>query len=279
MNPSEPDFETRLHEALTEAAAPIHGDGVQREAVIQDVARRRRTRWAARAAVVATAAAAVVALVLLTRPDGGRVDTVGRPSTTATESTVPEPTSSSTSSSTTSSTTTSSTTSTTTAVAPVTPAVGPDTPVSRSGIGPIRVGMTVREAEQAAGVTITPGEPIGPGSTCVEAQIEDFDIFLQLSITGTPGEDLTQGVVRLVAGQGIRSTVEGVAVGDPVSEVTATYGNATRTTDYPYVTSGNGEVLVYEDGGHAYGVIVDGPTVIQLQSGDATSMPSIEGCV
>lgn len=282
MDPSEPDLETRLREAFTEAATPIYGDGVQREAVVGAVARRRRTRRLARTAIVATTAAAAVALVLLTWPDGDRVDTSGEGgSSTTTESTLPESTStsSSTSSSSTSSTTSSSTTSTTASSAAATPAVGPDTPVSRTGIGPIQVGMTVREAEQVAGVPITPGEPIGPGSNCVEAEIGDFDIFLQLSITGTPGEDLTQGVVRLVLGQGIRSTVEGVAVGDPVAEVTAAYGPPTRTVDYPYVTTGDGEVLVYEDGAHAYGIVVDGSTVIQLQSGDAAWMPSIEGCV
>lgn len=284
MNLSEPELETRLRHALTDATAPIHGDGVEHASVLRTVTRRRRTRWATRAGLAAAAAAATVALVVVTRPDGGRVDTADHPSTTSTTEPAPSSSTSSSTTSTTSTTPSSTSASTTSgtpagsAAPPVAP-VGPDTPVSRTGIGPIRAGMTVREAAVAGGVTITPGEPIGEGSNCVEAQIEDHEIYLQLEISGAPGEDLTQGVVRLVAGQDVRTTVEGVAVGDPVAEVTTTYGNPTRTIDYPYLP--NSEVLVFEETGHAYGIVVDGTTgtVAQIQSGDAAWVPSIEGCV
>jgi hypothetical protein len=255
MHLSETEPETRQREARTEAA-PV------------PARRPRRTPWVARAAVAVVAAAATIALVVMMRSDDGRLDTVGNdrsgPSTTPTESSAPEPPGSS-------------TTPTTSAAPVAAAAVGPDTPVSPSGIGPIQVGMTLSEAERAAGMTITPGEPVGPGSNCVEARIGDFEIYLQLAISGVPGEDLRQGVVMLVLGQGIRRTVEGVAVGDPMAEVTATYGTPTRTTDYPYLP--NGEVLVYENGGRAYGVVGDGSTVTGIQSGDTTWTPAVEGCV
>lgn len=277
MDLSDAELEARLREALTQAAAPVEGTGVQRDAVVRAVARRRRTRWILRGGVAATAAAAAVVLFLLVRPEeGGKVATSDDDSTTTTTTEPTTTTDPTTSSAATSSTTlpTSSSSTPTTAAAP---GVGPGTPLSRSGIGPIQVGMTVREAEAAANVTITPGDPIGPGSTCVEAQIEDDEIFLQLAISGAQGEDLREGVIVLVAGDGIRSTVEGVAVGDPVADATATYGPATRTTEYPYIA--NGQVLVYEAQGHAYGVVTDGATVVALQSGEAARVPSIEGCV
>lgn len=95
METDDMELENQLREALTTAAEPVHGEGVQVDVVRQAVARRRRTRMGVRFSLVATAAAAMIALVLLTRPDDDRVDTAGdsdRTTTSTTDtSTPPEP--------------------------------------------------------------------------------------------------------------------------------------------------------------------------------------------
>jgi hypothetical protein len=170
------------------------------------------------------------------------------------------------------------TTSTTPPPASTGPAPGPlidgDTPLSRSGVGPIRAGMTLRQAEAAADVTITPDASMGPESTCMTAHVEGLDLWFLAELSGQPGEDLMDGVIGSV--QGGRRTVEGVAVGDPIAKVDGIYGTPARTLDYPYLP--NGQVFVYESGGYAYSVTTDGATVTELESGDPAWVANLEGC-
>jgi hypothetical protein len=120
--------------------------------------------------------------------------------------------------------------------------------------------MTLGEAEAAAGVTITPDTSLVPGSTCITAQINGLDLWFVAALSGEAGEDPMTGVIGSV--QGGRRTLEGVALGDPIADLDATYGAPTRTLDYPYLP--NGQVFVYESGGFAYSVTTDGATVTEL---------------
>ncbi|HEV7758950.1 MAG TPA: hypothetical protein VGO78_08170 [Acidimicrobiales bacterium] len=79
MDLDDAELETQLRETLHRAAAPVHGEGVFKEAIRNEVARRQnarqRTRWTGRLALAAAvAAAAAVSLFVLTRPDQDRVD-------------------------------------------------------------------------------------------------------------------------------------------------------------------------------------------------------------
>jgi hypothetical protein len=154
------------------------------------------------------------------------------------------------------------------------PSINALTPLSRTGIGPIRAGMTLRQAEDAATVSIAPGPSMGLGSTCITAQVEGLDLWFLVELSGQPGQDPMDGVIGSV--QGGRRTVEGVAVGDPIAEVDGIYGAPTRTLDYPYLP--NGQVFVYESDGFAYSVTTDGATVTELESGDAAWVANLEGC-
>jgi hypothetical protein len=170
------------------------------------------------------------------------------------------------------------TTSTTPPPASPGPAPGPsidaETPLSRSGIGPIRAGMTLRQAEAAAAISITPDISMGPGSTCITAHVEGLDLWFLTELSGQPSEDPMNGVIGSVHGG--RRTVEGVALGDPIAEVDGIYGTPTHTLDYPYLP--NGQVFVYESGGFAYSVTTDGATVTELESGDPAWVANLEGC-
>jgi hypothetical protein len=104
MDLDDAELETQLRETLHRAAAPVHGEGVFKEAIRNEVARRqtahRRSRWTGRVALAAAvAAAAAVSVFVLTRPDQDRVDIDNSvvtqptvPPTTETPSTTPSTT-------------------------------------------------------------------------------------------------------------------------------------------------------------------------------------------
>jgi hypothetical protein len=238
--------------------------------------RQRRRQRRLLAGVVSTAVVVLVALsVILALPsdeNSVRVDD-DRPAPTTTP---PRTLSTTTTTEATSTTTGPPATSTTTRppASPTGPNIGADTPLSRSGIGPIRAGMTLREAEAAAGVTITPRPSTGPGSSCTVAEIEGLDLWFVVALSGEPGEDPMDGVIGSV--QGGRRTIEGVALGDPIAELDGIYGSPTRTLDYPYLP--NGQVFVYESGGYAYSVTTNGVTVTELESGNPDWVANLEGC-
>jgi hypothetical protein len=91
MDLDDAELEAQLRETLHRAAAPVHGEGVFKEAIRNEVARRQanrgRARWTGRIFLAAAAVAAAVALFVLVKPDQDRVDTDGGP--VATEPTVP----------------------------------------------------------------------------------------------------------------------------------------------------------------------------------------------
>jgi hypothetical protein len=147
---------------------------------------------------------------------------------------------------------------------PTAPGIGPDTPISRSGMGPIRAGMTLRQAAEAGGIVITP-YPSGPDNMCTTAYIEEGDAQL-LAEVGTPGDDPMESVIRVVIVSVEGRTEEGVAIGDPVANLTAAYGPPTKTYD-----DGDGpgsELLIFESGGYAYSALVGDGKVAVLESGD-----------
>jgi cytoskeletal protein RodZ len=79
MDLDDAELEAQLRETLHRAAAPVHGEGVFKEAIRNEVARRQtarqRTRWTGRLALAAAVvAAAAVSLFVLIRPDQDRVD-------------------------------------------------------------------------------------------------------------------------------------------------------------------------------------------------------------
>jgi hypothetical protein len=279
------DLQDRLRAEVTRRAQEFSPSADLPDRIGARVRQRRRQRRLL-AGVLSTTVVAIVAVgVILTRPsneDSLRVDDdrqAPTASTTLDTTTSTEDTSTSTEApSTTTGPATSATTNppatTTPPASPSSPSIGADTPLSRSGIGPIRAGMTLREAEAAAGVTITPDTSLGPGGTCITAQINGLDLWFVAALSGEAGEDPMTGVIGSV--QGGRRTLEGVALGDPIADLDATYGSPTRILDYPYLP--NGQVFVYESGGFAYSVTTNGATVTELESGDPDWVANLEGC-
>jgi hypothetical protein len=148
------------------------------------------------------------------------------------------------------------------------------TPLSRAGLGPIVAGMTVRAAQEAAGVTITPDVGGGTG-TCVEARIEGIDDTVLL-VEPSAGSDPLDGTVRAVVG-GV-TTEEGFVLGSSRDELIATYGQPTRTESRSPPYTAGAELLFFEADGVAYGVLVFDDLVTGLQSGDPAWVGYQDGC-
>ena len=152
-------------------------------------------------------------------------------------------------------------------------AVGPTTPLTRRGVGPIVAGMTVAEAEAESGNTITVDEPLAPGSTCRTGGIDGTDLSLMMSAPdGTP-----DGQVVIESVMNGASTAEGVAIGDTLADLRAAYGEPTEVREYPYIEGG--QVVIFASGGFAYSATLDATDVVtELESGLPASVGNLEGC-
>lgn len=236
---------------------------------------RRRQLVAGGLVSAAAVALAVVAVVAVGERDEDpirMIDDDGSAVTRPEETTPNTPTSSPSTSPSTADTSTGSTT----VPPPETPSgqgLDPLTPLSRDGIGPITAGMTLREAQEAAGVTITPS---AGGTTCVEALIDGFDPSPILVVEPSGGDPL-DGIVRAVAGSVLPSD-EGAMVGQSRVELLASLGQPTRTEDASADVGFAGDLLVFEAGGFAYGALVVDDMVYGLQSGDPDWVSGADGC-
>jgi hypothetical protein len=262
------DLDARLRAAVTERSAGFEPSPDLLDRIDTRVRRRRRVRGLVSGTLVTAAAAAVVLVIALVGPQRGDEGTMwstdnGDPTTTRGPTTVEESTTSSSAS--------------TTPGPPVGAAVDALTSQARHGIGPIQAGMTVRQAQEAAGVTIV---ATGEGSgSCVEARIdgtgEPFIVFL-VEPAG-PGADLLDGVVRAVSGS-VLPTEEGIQVGQLRSELIDAVGQPTRIEDGEPSAGFPGDLLIYEADGFAYGVFVADDMVLNLQSGDPAWLSAAQGC-
>ena len=283
------DFEQRLRATVVERSEGFEPSADLPDRITARVRRRHVRRQVAAGGLLAAAAAVVVVVGLVAtgggdegsiRMSGGdttvTVPDDGAPRSTTTAATTATTTESAVPSSGSTSTTVGSTTSTTlpdSSGGPTGAALDFLTPLNRQGIGPIRAGMTVREAQDAGGVTIVPSAP-GSSGSCVEAQFEGFDPSPVLVIE-TSGADVMDGVVRAVQGS-VLPTDEGAIVGQSRAELVAALGPPTRT-EAASVSFG-GELLVFEAGGYAYGALVTDDMVLGLQSGDPGWVSDTEGC-
>jgi len=264
------DLEERLRETVGRHSLDFEPSGDLPERITHRMRQRRRRSRLVAAGAAAAAAVVVVALVV-EGPDRGRVRTVDSVSTVTTSRSEPA----------TSSTSVPSPekpagpASTSTSLTEPRPPRAIDlvlTPLSRQGFGPITAGMTVREAETAAGRPLLPG---GSGS-CVTARFDD-EVSPVLLIEPA-GRDVGDGIVRAV-GASVLGTDEGAQIGQSRAELLSALGQPTRTEPGPAVfRADGGELLVFESGGSAYGALVVRDMVLDLVSGDPAWMTRAVDC-
>ena len=161
------------------------------------------------------------------------------------------------------------------AVAPPLPAQPALTEASRlviNGIGPIRVGMTVAEAERASGVRLV--QAYGDAACAVFApQGEPEDLRFVV----------TNGRIATVETfNSLIQTVSGANVGDTVDEVLAMYPGRLEVRPSEAVPNGQDLIFVPRDQGdrrfRVYFVTQNGQ-VIQIRAGRLPEVSWYEGCL
>lgn len=142
-------------------------------------------------------------------------------------------------------------------------------------VGPVRVGMSIAEAEAAVG-----------GSFSLEGRVDE-----EIACDYAAGDALPEGVALMVWGDTVVRvdvfdpgvpTVRGVGVGDPEARVLATYAGSVGVEPHPY-DGPEGHYLVVEPAApemRGMGMILetDGERVGSYRVGRMDAVRLIEGC-
>lgn len=149
------------------------------------------------------------------------------------------------------------------------------------GIGPIRVGMTVPEAEKASGVKLKPIQETMNECTFVapDGKIQDiiFMVFKgKIVRADTPDEGMSQKPSQV-------KTPEGIGVGDSMAKVKSTYQGRIKTQRHPYGQEGKDFYLLVsprDPKNKKYLMIfeVRDGVVKSFRSGLSGDVQAIEGC-
>jgi hypothetical protein len=141
-----------------------------------------------------------------------------------------------------------------------------------NGIGPIRVGMTVSQAEKAIGKRLTgdvpnkycyyvkqQGEPRDLGFMVAEGRIARVDVWRDSKVT----------------------TAAGAKIGDTEARIKSLYPGQIKVSPHHYVTGGHYLTFIPKDRfDQAYRVVfeTDGKRVTTFRSGKLPEVEFIEGC-
>jgi len=170
-----------------------------------------------------------------------------------------------------------STTTTTEALPPITGPVRLDerSGLDGRGIGPVEAGMTVAEAEQAAGRRFAIVDRADPTDTCYGATPDGL-VGLRFAVQGPAGDPREGRIVRVEALDSGWATVSGARVGQSVAEVRRAYGRRVTGDEKQGLLT-----VPVKDGGRSFAVgfvTSDRGVVTQMRSGDAAAVAQPAGC-
>jgi hypothetical protein len=140
-----------------------------------------------------------------------------------------------------------------------------------NGFGGVEVGMTVPEAERAAGRTLVVHDQLGNG--CMEAE--------PVGLSGVSFMVVESRIVRIDIFEGPYATQSGIRVGASESAVRSTYGGQIETTSHPYDESGHYLIFRPKDSAQQKFLLIfetDGNRVLRFRSGERDPVGWIEGC-
>jgi hypothetical protein len=164
-----------------------------------------------------------------------------------------------------------------------------DTPIDLYGIGPIEAGMTLAEAEVAAGVELEAPDWDALGGRCYYARPKGLeeDFIIRVLAPGSepvdrPEDGIVSSVVVNNAMASPAQTLSGVGIGSTEDEVYDTYPGQIESAPHEYLEDGHYLTLVPRDASdQEYGVkfATDGQVVREIHAGFADSIRAVEGCV
>ncbi len=148
-----------------------------------------------------------------------------------------------------------------------------------NGIGPIRVGMTVDEASQSAGVRLVQTQSGGEEYACLyfRPQVEPKEISFMVTKGRIARVDIYNNRI---------TTIRGAKIGDNEERIFSLYPGQIQATRHPYVGGPprNGKYLTFVPKDAAdknYRIIFEtsGNRVTRFRSGKLPEVEYIEGCV
>jgi hypothetical protein len=144
--------------------------------------------------------------------------------------------------------------------------------VTEYGIGPLRAGMTIREAAAALGGGFA--APAEGANECTWAVIPDaphgFNVMLEKN-----------RVVRVDVEEGTIATATGLRIGDPIEKIRSAYPDAKIEIQPNAYTDYARDVLVTpssDPGQHQIIFETDGKTISRFRSGQTPQVGYVEGC-
>jgi hypothetical protein len=143
--------------------------------------------------------------------------------------------------------------------------------VSITGIGPVRVGMTVAQASKAAGTRLVRSNPQLPGSC--------FYVKPQAGPQGLEFMVLNDRIIRVDINKGRFTTVSGAKIGDTEARIKSLYGGRLQVrNDY-----GSGHVMTFvpqaaADKNYRLVFNTDGNRVTRFRVGQLPQVDYEEGC-
>ncbi|NEQ27196.1 MAG: hypothetical protein F6K28_50960 [Microcoleus sp. SIO2G3] len=147
-------------------------------------------------------------------------------------------------------------------------------PVTIYGLGAVRVGMTLEQAEQATGISITAGEDV-VGNGCSFARPQGIENLLFMVQDGQIAR------VDVIPGGTIK-TLSGVGIGNTEAEIEALYPGQIEVSPHEYVQDGHYLTYVPNHPSNSNYRIVfetdENGVVTEFRSGRLPEVNRVEGC-
>ena len=143
------------------------------------------------------------------------------------------------------------------------------------GIGTVEAGMTVAEAEQAAGRRFEIVDRAGADDACYGATPSGL-VGLRFVVEGPAADPRDGRIVRVDATDVTWSTASNVRVGSALDEIRRSYGSRAKAT-----ADGKGFTVAVSDGGRDFAVLFvtsERGVVAAIRSGEAQAVHQPEGC-
>lgn len=149
-----------------------------------------------------------------------------------------------------------------------------DWKLSSDGLGPIHVGMTIKQAQKASGIKFNPVK-------LDKEQIESCSCYY-VSLKGT--ENLLfmiadNKIVRINVNSAQFYTTRGAKIGDTETKVLALYDGKLSVEPHHYYTNGNYLTLIQKKQDHAIRFETNGDKITLIYSGINEYVHQIEDCV
>lgn len=140
--------------------------------------------------------------------------------------------------------------------------------VSFSGFGPVKVGMTVRQASKAMGIPLVREQ--GQEEACY--YVSPKSGFKDVAFMVTNGR-----IARIDISEKGHATDRGAKVGDTEARIKSLYRGMVKVSKHPYV---DGHYLRVDMKGGRFSIIfeTDGKRVTSFRAGKAEEVGYIEGC-